>query len=178
MNTLPDPTSGRLLLLLAPHAAAEAMLALAAHLARRAPLRVLDGGNRFNAHRVARLLRPLAGADLPRALGGIRVARAFTCYQMLSLLETTPPEATPTLVIDFLDTFYDQSALLAERRRLLDRCLEELDRLSRQAAVVISVRPPRPPQTDPTGLQQAVQAAAGQVWFQEEILPALPARLF
>lgn len=178
MNILPDPTRGRLLLVLAPHAAAEAMLALTAHLARRGPLRVLDGGNRFNAYRVARFLRPLSGADLSGALERIQVARAFTCYQMLGLLQASPPEGAPTLVIDFLDTFYDQSALLAERRRLLDRCLEELARLSRQATVVVSVRPPRPPQIDPTGLQQVLQAAADQVWFQEEVLPVLPARLF
>jgi hypothetical protein len=91
MNTLPDPTSGRLLLVLAPHAAAEAMLALTAHLARRGPLRVLDGGNRFNVYRVARFLRPQSGADLSGALERIQVARAFTCYQMLGLLQASPP---------------------------------------------------------------------------------------
>ena len=88
------------------------------------------------------------------------------------------------LVIDLLDTFYDQSVPLFERRRLLAGCVERLRLVSQgteiatATLVIASLRPPRPPQTDPTGLLQTVQAAADQVWFQEEDLPSLPPRLF
>jgi hypothetical protein len=178
MQTLPDLLPGRFLALLAPHAASEAMLALAARLARRGPLQVIDGGNRFNAYHVARLLRGLSGDGLAAALGRIYVARAFTCYQIAALLEQTIPGAVPLLVIDLLDTFYDQSVPLFERRRLLGGCVERLRLLSQGTVVVASLRPPRPPQTDPTGLLQTVQAAADQVWFQEEEPPSLSPRLF
>ena len=176
MNMLPEPLPGRLLVMLAAHAANEAMLAFAAHLARRGPVRILDGGNRFNAYQVARSLRR-AGPDLAQPLERIRVSRAFTCYQMAALLEQTPSGTLPTLVIDFLDTFYDQSAPRAERRRLLEECMQHLRRVSQRAAVVVSLRPPRPPQVDPNGLQEIVQAAADQVWFQEEILATPQPRL-
>jgi hypothetical protein len=188
-NTLPELLPGRLSILLAPHAAQDIMLDFTARLARGGPLRVLDGGNRFNAYRVARLLRRLEhGAagnplrapapSLSQALGRIHVARAFTCYQMLVMLEQTPPLPLPILVLDLLQTFYDESVMLAERKRLLEACVKRLHALSLRAVVVVSIRPPRPPQADPTGLLQRVQEAADQVWFQEEIPPALPPRLF
>jgi hypothetical protein len=143
------------------------MLSLAARLAIHTPLCVLDGGNRFNAREVARILRSLKAPDLYGALGRIRLARAFTCYQMLALLEQTPPGPSPTLVIDLLDTFYDESAPLNERKRLVGSCLACLKGLVQQAPVVVSLRPPRPPQSDPTGFQQLVQEAADSLWFQD-----------
>lgn len=175
---IPDPTPGHLLVLLAPHAAGEIMLTITAHLAQRTALRVMDGGNRFNAYKVARALRGLGVEALDQALARVHVARAFTCYQMVALLEQASPQAAPTLVIDLLNTFYDESVPLAERRRLLEGCLGHLRRLSEQAAVVVSLRPPRPPEVDATGMQQRVQSCADQVWFQEEVLPVQQPRLF
>jgi len=167
-----------LLALLAPHAGAQSMLGLAARLAQRGPLRVLDGGNRFNVYTVARYLRSLEGGNFQAALGRIHVARAFTCYQMVTLLAEASVQPTATLVFDLLDTFYDESVSLIERRRLLAVCLQRLRVLAGATEVVISVRPPPPPHADPTGLLQAVQSAADRVLFQEEVLPALPPRLF
>jgi hypothetical protein len=48
----------------------------------------------------------------------VRLSRAFTCYQMLALLAETPAGGPPTLVLDLLDTFYDESVPLHESRRL------------------------------------------------------------
>jgi hypothetical protein len=81
-------------------------------------------------------------------------------------------------VIDMLDTFYDESVALVERRRLLEGCIGHLQRLSRPAVVVASVRPPPPPQADPTGLLQMVQSAADLVFFQEPPTPVIQPRLF
>ena len=188
MNTLPDSYTlddltnqaiipSRLLALIAPHAASQAMLTLAARLAQRGPLRVLDGGNRFNAYIVARALRRSSQDDPVQALERIRVARAFTCYQMKAMLEGTPPLAIPTLVIDLLDTFYDESEPLPERRRLAQSCAAHLRRLSQAAPVVVSLRPPPPPQSDPTGLLDILREAADMAWLQEAAPPASALRL-
>lgn len=184
MNTLSDllfddPFSqGRLFVLLAPRAASEAMLELAARGALQGALQVFDGGNRFYAYRVARAVRRLSSENLAQILAHIHVARAFTCYQMAALLAGAPAGHAPTLVLDFLDTFYDESAAYAERRWLLEACVEHLRRLSHTAAVVVSIRPPPPPQEDPTGLLQIAQRAADQVWFHSETRPASQPRLF
>jgi len=155
------------LLIMGPYAASSVMLTAAARLALLTPLRVIDGGNRFNVREVTRILRGLNAPDLYAALGRIRLARAFTCYQLLALLEKALPNSHPTLVIDLLDTFYDESAPLVERRRLIENCLLHLRSLSRLAPVVVSVRPPAPAQSDPTGLLEMVQQAADLLWLQE-----------
>ncbi len=188
MKTFPDsallqqavPAQPGLLVLVAPYAGRENMLVIAARLALRGPLRVLDGGNRFNAYVVARMLRYLGADRLPQSLAQIQVARAFTCYQMVKLLEQTPPPSLPLLVIDLLDTFYDESASLDERRRLGQYCATRLRSLGQQAPVVVSLRPPRPPLTDPTGLLEIIQGAADQVWFHamEGASDGHPLRLF
>lgn len=166
------------LVLVAPHAAAQSMITLAANLALRGPLRVLDGGNRFNAFLVARCLRSIRAPNLEQTLENIRVARAFTCYQMTVMLEQTPLEPLPTLVIDLLDTFYDESAPLPERRRLARRCAQRLKILGKHAPTIASLRPPPPDQPDPTGLQTIIEKSADLLWRQEIPQPPAPLTLF
>ncbi len=178
MNVLPEPRPGQLLLLAAPRAASEKMLAFAARLAQAGQLRVVDGGNRFNVYLLARLAGRLKRETLHETLGRVWFARAFTCFQMAALLEQIPATPDPTLVIDFLNTFYDESVPLAERRRVLEACLRHLRRLSHPAAAVVSVRPPPPPHLDPTGLLDAVQDAANLVWYPDLPSAALPMKLF
>jgi len=163
---------------LAPHAARTHMLALAARLARRAPLQVLDAGNRFNAYQVARFLRSDGAEGFQQALDRIRVARAFTPTQMLALLQATPASEDPTLVLDLLSTFYDESLPFNERQRALIECIHELKRLSSAAPVVVSVRPPPPSEPDPLGFIDLLQEHADQVYFFEEITPPAQPQLF
>jgi hypothetical protein len=178
---------------------------LAARLALKGPLRVLDGGNRFNAYQcsqdLARYLTapgasvgrrggsswlvndgltvdgPAPLPDRPRtlkeALGRISLARAFTCYQMLTLLSETPAiPQQPTLVLDLLATFYDESVRAADALHLLENCLADLRRLSAQAPVVVSARPPRPgrgftygftPESARPELMAALKSAADEI---------------
>jgi hypothetical protein len=171
--SLQEPPFDRQLLVIAgPHAVSGYMLELAARFAQRGPLRVLDGGNRFNAYSVARQLRRNGTQDQTTALNRIRVARAFTCHQVLSLLENTALEAQPALGIDLLDTFYDESVDVEERRRLALKCAAHLRRLSQLAVVVVSLRPPPPPREDPTGILQIIQEAADQLVFHQPPEPA------
>lgn len=163
MNALSLPADARLALVTAPKAARAQMLMLAARLALAGPLRVLDGGNSFDAYAVARALR----AHTPRVepvLARIRIQRAFTCYQMLTLLNETPPADSPTLVMDMLSTFQDESVSLAERRRLLGECTLRLRFLSGSAAVVASARPPDR-QEGSAGLYALLQAACDTHWY-------------
>ncbi len=175
------------------------MTELMARLARGGPLRVLDGGNRFRAHELARALRRQA-RDLSSALRRVQLARAFTCYQMETLLKESLPLPQPTLVLDMLATFYDESVPEWESQRLLDSCLAQLGRLNRLAPVAVSARPGPPGHTsgypgsaaerqealfhgrlatvDRPRLLEALRAAADQVWTLEPHIPPPQPRLF
>jgi hypothetical protein len=181
------------------------MLELAARLACRGPVSVLDGGDRFQAHMVARSIRRYlpSGAGLTAALERTLLARAFTCYQMLTLLDEYPdvpgrpsteealpapgPEAEalppacpllpPTLVLDLLATFYDENVSLIESRRLLELCIKHLNRLAARAPLAVSIRPPRP-RSDRLVLVERLEAETPQVYRLEPPSPPEPPRLF
>jgi hypothetical protein len=125
--------------------ASRLLLDLAASLALRGPLTVLDGGNCFNIYTVAQALRR-GGADVRQALGRIHVARAFTCYQMAALVCQAPePPAesaatAPLMVLDFLNTFLDENVSLGERKRLLRSTLPALRQRCLTAPILISIR--------------------------------------
>src|ERR1035437_3198321 len=87
-------------------------------------IHVLDGGNRFNGYTLAR-----AAHGRPELLNCITVARAFTCIQVLALLESTPASDGPFIILDLLRTFYDESVQAGERKRLLRGCLTQMQRL-------------------------------------------------
>ena len=143
MNLLSLPTSNHLMLVIAPFAARTAMLDLAAQLAAHGPLRVLDGGNQFNVYPVARAIRRQT-SDLNVSLQRIVLSRAFTCYQMVVMLDETAaaPFPIPTLALDLLATFYDENVALVESQRLLRGCISRLQQASQQAPVIVSVSLP------------------------------------
>lgn len=178
MNALLTPLPGNLLLVVAPHAGGAIVQDLIARLASQGALRVLDGGNRFDALAVSRALCrwSVAPVDLPAALERIQLARAFTCYQMVALLDQAPARPIPTLVLDLLSTFYDENVSAAESLRLLRACLQQLRRLNRLAPVAVSARP-TPPSGRPE-LLQALQEAADYIYILEPHLPQPPPRLF
>jgi hypothetical protein len=140
MNTLSFPLSNQLVVVVAPHAAMPMMVEIAARLALNGTVRVLDGGNRFNVYPVAQAVRRLT-PRLEETLARITLSRAFTCYQVVALLEQTPVRAVPTLVLDILSTFLDESVTFEESQRLLKVSIEHLQRLSQTAPVVVSVKP-------------------------------------
>lgn len=175
MQRLPELSGQKIALLVGPHAERQAMLELTAALALRGPVRVLDGGNRFDPFFVSRAIRRRT-AHLDEALARIWVARAFTCYQVITLLQETPSTPAPYLVFDLLATFYDEAVTYAESYRLLRLAVKELYRFRQHAPVIIGVRPP--PDGQRTGLVRFLQKAADFALFQEpEIMPTLK-RLF
>ena len=147
MNILPTITTGSFIVVCAQHtpsghfAAREQITSVIAELALRGPLTVLDGGNRFQAYRVAHLIRRRT-PDVRAVADRLFIQRAFTCYQMLALLENTPARPRPYLILDLLATFYDDHVPAREASRLLDTCLTQLERLRRMAPVAITLAPP------------------------------------
>ena len=163
-------------LVLAPHRAQRQMMTLlTARLALTGRVHLVDCGNCFDGYGLARQLRQQS-SRWQSALERVSVARAFTCYQVETLLSESVADASPVLVLNLLDTFYDENVKLPERLRLLEVSLAELRRLCRQASVAVSAVPPATNQ--PAELLDRLTAAAGQVWSFEEPQPVEPMRLF
>ena len=118
MQQLTDTGSRKIALLIGERAERETLLDFTAVLALRGPVCILDAGNRFDPYRVTRAIRRQT-VQLDQALGRIYVARAFTCYQVITLLQKTPATPMPHLVFDLLATFSDQAVSYAESTRLL-----------------------------------------------------------
>ncbi|NTV36332.1 MAG: hypothetical protein HGA53_05205 [Anaerolineaceae bacterium] len=164
MNTLSFPLSLQMAVIIGDRTTIARMLDAAAELALTGPVQVVDGGNCFNVYPVARALRRRT-ARLPECLGRIHLARAFTCYQMSSLLNNLEQTTQPILVLDLLQTFYDEDVHLEESLRLLKRCLVRLEKLSQQAPVVISARPPAAACAGRISLLETLQKAAGALYI-------------
>ncbi len=159
-----------LFLLIAPRAAGNRLVnACAASLALSCPVRVLDGGNGFDALAIARLVRRQTHR-VEASLGRIRVARAFTCYQVAALLAGLEAGAAPILALDLLATFGDENVLAAERLRLLRQCLAHLKRLAGQAPLLVSVSLPvsAAPASQMDGYLALLMDAADNVWRFED----------
>ncbi len=148
MKTSIEPKTGSFILLAGPRSLNATMLEAIARLGAIGPARVLDGGNRFNAYKVAR-----AAYGWQDILNRITVSRAFTCYQVPSLLESNPASEIPFVVPYLLATYYDDSVNAGERKRLLRGCLAQLQRLEGAAGGVASDNPWEIP-PGPTRLQR------------------------
>lgn len=97
--------------------------------ARGAQVLVVDAANVFDPYRLVReALR--RGVSPPEALSRVRVARAFTCHQLVRLVqEELAGELSPgslVLVLGPASLFYDEQIPLAERRRLFQNLVETL----------------------------------------------------
>jgi hypothetical protein len=164
-----DPKAGSWTLLVGPSSLNTSLLQGIAHLlalgvqvqvAEHAGVRVLDGGNRFNAYTLARAAR-----GRQEVLNRITVARAFTCYQVLTLLESTPASDGPFVILDLLRTFYDESVQAGERQRLLRACIAQMQRLEQASGGLVSVHPPAIPSPAAVALLGMLEQAATDTFF-------------
>lgn len=174
MNELVETHPGKWILVASPHAIRATMLTFIARLAERGPLQVLDCGNQFNAYHVARQVQGRLDA-----LKRIKISRAFTCHQVTSSLEKAACQPGPVIVLDFLSTFCDENIYFAERRRLLERCLPHIARLSEKSGGAVSFHPPAVRSSGTELMCAILKTAASEIWTQE--MPATvsqPSRLF
>jgi hypothetical protein len=166
LNPAFETKAGSWSLLVGPSSLNTRLLHGIAYLSAQAPERdkphihVLDGGNRFDGFTLARAAR-----GRPEVLNRITVARAFTCFQLLALLESTPASDGPFIILDLLRTFYDESVQAGERKRLLRVCLAQMQRLEQAGGGLASVHPPALSSPAAVELLGMLQAAATDTFF-------------
>jgi hypothetical protein len=114
------------------------MHALIVELALAGPVKLLIGGNRYDHYWINYALAAATSRYEQILEENIRLSRAETCYQMVELLNRTQADQVPSLVLDLLTPFYDESVPDSETNQLLFEAILELRRLSRQAAVAVS----------------------------------------
>ena len=180
MNSSLELKAGSWMLLVGPSSLNTSLLRGIAHLpvlvpaaqvqtqvGEHAGVHVLDGGNRFNGYTLAR-----AAYGRQEILNRITVRRAFTCYQMLALLESTPASDGPFVILDLLRTFYDESVQAGERKRLLRACIAQMQRLEQAGGGLVSVHPPALASPAAVELLGMLQEAAADTFFVQPPLMA------
>lgn len=166
------PLPPKRFLAIGAHALSERMLQLVSALALRQSVAVLDCGNRSNMYAVARLIRPHT-ADPVSVMRNIRLSRAFTCYQVLAMIQATArhPMSGPLVLLDLLATFLDEDVKLKDSQRLLAHSLNLLTQLSHQVPVVISTRPIPSIAENRNILLEELKACADVCWEEPLSLP-------
>lgn len=162
MPTLPAIKESGITAVVGLHDSAS-ILELVVQLALLYPVRVIVGGNRFDSHQMARIVRRHT-VHLDQILGRIEQARPFTCFQTVKLLEETRP-MTPLVALDLLATFYDENISDAESVRLVNITTAHLQRLGKQAPVLVTLRPSAA--TTRPSLVTLVQNIADQLYVYE-----------
>ncbi len=175
MTTLPTIFRNQLVVLALPRRAMKDLFALVANTAVQGPLRVIDGGNLFNVLNLNRMIRRRT-AGIEQVLRRVHISRAFTCFQMEAMLHDLHDLLNPILVIDLLNTFYDQSVSDQTSRRLLANCISHLKRCSATTPVMVSVFPPPKAENRPFLISTLLEAADHTwQWQAETTQPLQPA---
>ncbi|MBI3950003.1 MAG: hypothetical protein HY314_06065 [Acidobacteria bacterium] len=120
------------------HATATRFVARAA--LHNTPVLVVDGANAFDPYEVAQTAQRRQ-RDPERLLKSIRLARAFTCYQLRELIFRLPEhlEAPGTLVtiIGLCTTFFDDDVMLREAAALFYQTWWKLAELNHQGVPIL-----------------------------------------
>ena len=133
----------------APVASPLALPFCAPFLARGETVVVVDGANAFNLYRLTEWARRQR-LDSPALLNRLRVARAFTPFQLETILHHSGAEMERTravrLVITGLpDCLYDEELTEPEARATFARCRKQVSRLAERFAVLAFSDPPAHP---------------------------------
>ncbi len=171
------PLPNELMVVFGVHAGGKRMLDLAARLALRGPLYILDCGNRSDMYHVARELRTRTH-DPALKLKNIALSRAFTCYQVHMLVRQVPPTpGIPVLIFDLLSTFLDESVQVREAMALFDETMDHIEAISQVAPVLVSAKPLATVSSQRLGLLTELRRRATHVWEETASHPAADATL-
>lgn len=167
------PLPPKCFLAIGAKALSERMLQLISALALRQTVTVLDCGNRSNMYTVAKLIRPYT-SDPVSVMNNIRLSRAFTCYQVLAMIQATAknPPREPLVLLDLLATFLDEDVELKDSQRLLSHSLDLLESMSHFAPVVISTRQVPAIAENRTILLEQLKESVEVCWEEPLPLPA------
>jgi len=129
---------------------------------KRMEVIVLDGANRFDPYMVSSFARK-ALISPERLLKGIRIARAFTCFQMATLIgeklialvgaiHESPLQKPWVILIGPISTFLDEDVPEREVRPLFERSLKKIEDMALEGVSFLlfqsdgfSENPPFPP---------------------------------
>jgi hypothetical protein len=145
------------------------IFALMADLAQHGTIRVIDGGNLFNVLTLNRAIRRKTN-HVEEILGHTYISRAFTCFQMESMLHSLNDYRCPIFVLDLLYTFYDESVTDEQSQYLLADAIHHLKQASKTSPVLVCLFPPTKANKRPF-LMEMLLEAANSVW-QPENRPA------
>jgi hypothetical protein len=163
---LPVPTKGSISLVIAPRHVIEDLTAMLTSLALNGQVNLIDGGNLFDGYRLARMIRKQT-PYVHQVLDNVNLSRSFTCYQMTALLRELPANGIPLAVFDLLATFLDESVPFSQRRRLLNKSLSELQRISGRSPVALWVHLRHIPSREDEQLLPLVLNIAQDIWRLE-----------
>jgi predicted ATP-dependent serine protease len=97
----------------------------------------IDGGNSINPYAISSLCKRL-GLDKREVLSSINVSRAFTAYQLVTLIDEKLEEQvegrSPSTVIvsSITEMFLDKDMKWMESHQLLRRCLERISKVAKE----------------------------------------------
>lgn len=101
----------------------------------------IDGGNAIDPYAIGSLCKRL-GLDKREVLSSVSVSRAFTAYQLVTLIDEKLEEevlkSNPSTVIvsSITDMFLDKDMKWMEAHQLLRRCLGEISRITKENETV------------------------------------------
>jgi hypothetical protein len=130
----------------------------------------LDGANSANPRLLARLARERQ-VPFERFNRQVRIARAFTCFQLTELISRVPrflgDFAANVLVVTALpDLYFDEDVRDWDARVALEQALSSLDRLARQplAVTIFSAATTFTPSATRKNFFARACRSAGEVW--------------
>jgi len=101
----------------------------------------IDGGNAIDPYAISSLCKRL-GLDKREVLSCVNVSRAFTAYQLVTLIDEKLEEevrrSNPSAIIvsSVADMFLDKDMKWMESHQLLRRCLEGISRITKENETV------------------------------------------
>jgi hypothetical protein len=104
----------------------------------------VDGGNSINPYEIASLCRRFR-LDMRETLDNVNIARAFTAYQMTSLIvdklekEVERTRSGTVIISCFTDLFHDKDMWWSESFQLIKRCLSSLREITERHSLVTIV---------------------------------------
>lgn len=116
----------------------EGITELFASMAMRGPFYAIAGGEWLPTYALVQSIRRRT-PQVKEIMGRVRLARPFTCYQLLDLLEDIRPERDPILVLDLLHHFYNPDIQPGVRKRVLEQSCRQMQRLALSRPLLVFV---------------------------------------